>query len=483
MLPRFVASSSSRRHHLRVAIPRGQIHPGGGGTDRRRTTMALASPFANDRLADRGRRRLLRDDYRRNDDASGTTRIMRRRFRGTASLRLNRILFDVSEIDGVDDEPPHVEGGGSSSRHRSHLATVTLPKDDYRTVHVARVLGLRDGDTLRAGAVRCRRSIPDRVVDVDGADRDGDDSRRRDRLAGLITDDALVSWLPEGKVKKAEPTRNGDPPGSLRISIPLPPHTSLWDDRVAVERSREEEEEEEDENDDDDDAAPEGGRRKADQRDCCDELGGVPRVSLLLALPRPLQLRRILPMACQLGLDRIVLSNARKVPKDYFGSSLFRKPETLRGLLVEGLAISGDVSLPDVVITRKLRAFLEDELDDMFPPGEVARVIAHPTRRVDVSGGGGDGTDEDDEDVGGGQATSKRMSDVVFPNVDGKGPRRMLVAIGPEGGWEEPYELDMFERLGFQRVSLGSRVLRSDVAVVSLLALAHECCASDSSPS
>ena len=55
------------------------------------------------------------------------------------------------------------------------------------------------------------------------------------------------------------------------------------------------------------------------------------------------------------------------------------------------------------------------------------------------------------------------MSDVVFPNVDGKGPRRMLVAIGPEGGWEEPYELDMFERLGFQRVSLGSRVLRSDV--------------------
>ena len=45
---------------------------------------------------------------------------------------------------------------------------------------------------------------------------------------------------------------------------------------------------------------------------------------------------------------------------------------------------------------------------------------------------------------------------------------------------EEPYELDMFERMGFQRVSLGSRVLRSDVAVVSLLALAHEACASDS---
>jgi 16S rRNA U1498 N3-methylase RsmE len=55
---------------------------------------------------------------------------------------------------------------------------------------------------------------------------------------------------------------------------------------------------------------------------------------------------------------------------------------------------------------------------------------------------------------------------VVFPNDGdggGGGPRMMLVAIGPEGWWEEPHELDMFKRSGFQRVSLGSRVLRSDV--------------------
>jgi RsmE family RNA methyltransferase len=39
----------------------------------------------------------------------------------------------------------------------------------------------------------------------------------------------------------------------------------------------------------------------------------------------------------------------------------------------------------------------------------------------------------------------------------------MLVAIGPEGGWEEPHELDMFKQSGFQRVLLRLRVLRSDV--------------------
>jgi hypothetical protein len=86
-------------------------------------------------------------------------------------------------------------------------------------------------------------------------------------------------------------------------------------------------------------------------------------VSLLPAFSWPLQLRQILPMVCQLGLDRIVLSNAQKLPRDYFGSSLLRKPETLRGLLVKELTISSDVSLPDVVVKGKLGAFLEDKLD------------------------------------------------------------------------------------------------------------------------
>ena len=91
----------------------------------------------------------------------------------------------------------------------------------------------------------------------------------------------------------------------------------------------------------------------------------------------------------------------------------------------------------------------------------------------------------DDDEVGGGGSCvgTRRMADVVFPNdgVDGSS-RRMLVAVRPEGGWEEPHELDMFARAGFQRVSLGTRVLRSDVAVVSLLALAHEACAADTTP-
>ena len=44
-----------------------------------------------------------------------------------------------------------------------------------------------------------------------------------------------------------------------------------------------------------------------------------------------------------------------------------------------------------------------------------------------------------------------------------------IVAVGPEGGWSD-YELRMFEAVGFRRVSLGPRVLRTDTAVVALLA-------------
>ena len=49
----------------------------------------------------------------------------------------------------------------------------------------------------------------------------------------------------------------------------------------------------------------------------------------------------------------------------------------------------------------------------------------------------------------------------------------MLLALGPEGGWSD-YERDLFERHGFVGVGLGPRILRSDTAVIALLALVHE---------
>jgi RsmE family RNA methyltransferase len=297
-----------------------------------------------------------------------------RQFHSSTSCSLNRFLFDPAELDTEND-------GNTTSPH------VTLPKDDYRTLHAAKILSLKNGDTIRCGIVGC-------------------ESRK-----GMITDVATVEWKPEGKVKKAEPLKNGDPPGSLQIRlahlIPADHHPS-----------------------------------------------STPNVSLILALPRPLQLGRMLPMISQMGVETLVLTAASKVPKDYFGSHLFRKPDLLKDRLIEGLCQAGDVRLPTVQIVRHLSSFLNEEVDRLFPASQYARVIAHPQRPGSLE-------------------KIQRIRDIPFPD-DRR--RKMVIAVGAEGGWQEPEELDLFQTHGFHQITMGSRVLRSDCAVISLLSLAHDAC-------
>jgi len=42
--------------------------------------------------------------------------------------------------------------------------------------------------------------------------------------------------------------------------------------------------------------------------------------------------------------------------------------------------------------------------------------------------------------------------------------REVILAVGPEGGWVD-YEIERFEELGFQRFSLGRRILRVETAL------------------
>jgi len=298
-----------------------------------------------------------------------------------------------------------METDGTTTTTTTTTSVITLPKDDYRTVHAAKILSLKNGDSIRAGLV--------------GNYEDGGGG-------GQWTDEATIEWLPEPPVKKAEVLKNGNPPGSL--SIRLNNLKSIEDDDGLNSNSN------------------------SNPSAASDPI----RVSLVLALPRPLQLGRILPMISQIGVDHLVLTSAKKVPKDYFGSHLFRKPEVLREKLIEGLCQAGDVRLPKLHVVKNLRHFLlSDDFEALFPKESYARVLTHPKRH-----------DDRDEPL--------RMSEVKFPK---NSPPRIVVAIGPEGGWEEPTELDMFKNdCGFQQITLGSRTLRSDVAVAGLLTLAHEAC-------
>ncbi|KAJ1429913.1 Alpha/beta knot methyltransferase [Ochromonadaceae sp. CCMP2298] len=220
-----------------------------------------------------------------------------------------------------------------------------------------------------------------------------------------------------------------------------------------------------------------------------------PGVDLLLCVPRPQKMERLLPIVACLGVGRLYLVEAAKVQKDYFGSHLFRKPSAMRALLLEGLMQAEvDCQVPQVTIVRshEFRRFLEgggDFLEGGDGDGDesLLRVVAHP--QLIESGGGGNGVGAPDSACEGGEGGAEvavlgdsiKFSQFMRQVGIGTGKevvgtearRRIVVAVGPEGGWERA-EVVALRGRGFQLVDLGPRILRTDIAVPVLLGLAHE---------
>ena len=163
------------------------------------------------------------------------------------------------------------------------------------------------------------------------------------------------------------------------------------------------------------------------------ERGLEPCFDLVLAPPRPRVMKRLLPQLASLGVGTMVLVGAKKVEKDFWGATLL-KETNYRPLLVDGLMQSGTSALPRLETRRNFRAFVLDELDTMFPTAN--RIVAHP------------------------YVASGRSA----PAANG----RLLLAVGPEGGWTDE-EVELLESRGFSRYSLGRRILRTDTALVALV--------------
>jgi RsmE family RNA methyltransferase len=166
-----------------------------------------------------------------------------------------------------------------------------------------------------------------------------------------------------------------------------------------------------------------------------------PAVDLLLALPRPKVTRRLFAQCAALGVDRLMLTNASRVERDYFDTHIL-SPDVSRPLLIEGLQQARDTHLPRISVHRQFRILVEDVLDDWVPVA--TRVVADPGK-------------------------GQRLHSLVREAR----PDRVLLALGPEGGWND-FERRLLESRGFTPISMGMRTLRSDTACVALLALAHD---------
>ena len=98
-------------------------------------------------------------------------------------------------------------------------------------------------------------------------------------------------------------------------------------------------------------------------------------LTLVIAVPRPKVLNRVVAAASSLGAARVVLLNAWKVEKAYWASPRM-KPENLREQLLLGLEQAKDTVLPDLHLARLFRPFVEDELPGLLAGG--TGLMAHP---------------------------------------------------------------------------------------------------------
>lgn len=151
-------------------------------------------------------------------------------------------------------------------------------------------------------------------------------------------------------------------------------------------------------------------------------------IQLVLALPRPIVMNRLLAAITTLGIKKIHLIHSRRVEKSYWSSPVLQKSNMDTQLRL-GLEQAVDTILPEVVFHKRFKPFVEDVLPKISK--NTSLWLAHPV-----------------------EAASK--ADVS------KKPKTLM--IGPEGGFI-PHEVELMQNLDLSMLSLGQRILRVETAV------------------
>ena len=154
-------------------------------------------------------------------------------------------------------------------------------------------------------------------------------------------------------------------------------------------------------------------------------------VHLILALPRPKVLRRIIMDAVTLGVERISLIHSYRVDKSYWQSPFLQQ---LDDYVTLGLEQAGDTIEPEIQLYQRFKPFVEDVLPTLISAEQPA-YVAHP------------------------YAEQQMPYAIQHP---------CSLIIGPEGGFI-PYEVELLQKNGCQAMSLGNRILRTETAVSHIL--------------
>lgn len=162
------------------------------------------------------------------------------------------------------------------------------------------------------------------------------------------------------------------------------------------------------------------------------------RVVLVQAMPKGTKSDDIVRMATELGAHAIHFAHTDHAvarPDDARGS---KKASRWQRIAEEAARQCERATVPEVIAPASL-----DEVCARAP-SDAIRLVAWARGGRPLA-----------------EVLSKRSTDEVT--------RETWIAIGPEGGFSDA-ELDMFDRHGFVRVTLGSHVLRVDTAALAALA-------------
>ncbi|KAA0914092.1 16S rRNA (uracil(1498)-N(3))-methyltransferase [Psychrobacter sp. ANT_WB68] len=167
-------------------------------------------------------------------------------------------------------------------------------------------------------------------------------------------------------------------------------------------------------------------------------------LTVVLALPRPKVLRRLIMDMTALGVNDIILINSYRTQKSYWQSPMLGR---LDEFVLEGLQQGVDTIAPRISLQKRFKPFVEDELASLITN---RAIVAHPYSALSFS--------QYVQQLGSNEPPHRSVGSLL-PS---------MVFIGAEGGWID-YEIDLLATQGCAAVNIGPRILRTEAAVNVIL--------------
>ncbi|RYL24800.1 16S rRNA (uracil(1498)-N(3))-methyltransferase [Acinetobacter piscicola] len=161
-------------------------------------------------------------------------------------------------------------------------------------------------------------------------------------------------------------------------------------------------------------------------------------VTLIVAMPRPKVLRRLIMDAVTLGVEKIILLHSYRVDKSYWQTPFLQQ---LEHFITLGLEQAGDTQPPQIELYKRFKPFVEDVLPTLIHE-QCPAYVAHPY-------------------------VEQKMPFAI--------DHACSIVIGPEGGFI-PYEIDLLIKNGCQAVSLGNRIIRTETVIPYVLGRLFSTC-------